>query len=67
MNRLLTRPNVIAASSKLDRRMSKQTKRAKSAIRTATRNASANATWLAAGLGAITVGVGLIARAASRR
>lgn len=67
MNRLLTQPDVMDASARLDRKIHRKQRRAAGALRRAGRNATANRGLLTAGLATITVGLGLLARAASRR
>jgi hypothetical protein len=67
VTQLLQRPSVKGALREVDSRALEQTKKAKRGIRRARENALSNPVWLIAGAAAIAVGIGLIARAASRR
>jgi hypothetical protein len=60
VGRMLATPQVKGALSKVDARAHRNLKRVR-------RNASDNAAWLAAGVAAIAVGIGLMAKAARKK
>lgn len=67
VGKLLETPKVKAALQEVDARTFVAKRSATRAIQRGARNAKDNAIWLAAGVAAITIGIGLIAKAASKR
>lgn len=67
VGKLLETPKLKAALEEVDARTFVAKREAKRAIQRGARNAKDNTVWLAAGVAAITIGIGLIAKAANKR
>jgi len=67
VSRLLERPAVRGALRRVDARALERRERTRRRLRRAGRNARSNPAWMAAGIGAIGIGIGLITHAARRK
>jgi hypothetical protein len=64
---LLEQPRIRQAVNRIDDQIEGRKQRAERSVMRAKRTATMNRAWLAAGVAAIATGVGLIARAATRK